>query len=79
MWLVALIVPYCVEMGQKRQNTLLREVRVGDFREKSARIGAKKSAKNENCKVTVYYAIASEFYECFFRFFKEVSEIDVIQ
>jgi len=52
---------------------------VGDFREKSARIGAKKSAQNENCKVTVYYAIASEFYECFFRFFKEVSEIDVIQ
>ena len=51
---------------------------MGDFREKSARIGAKK-AQNENCKATVYYAIASEFYECFFRFFKEVSEIDVIQ
>ena len=58
MWLVALSVPYCVEMGQKRHKRV-REVRVGDFREKSARIGAKKSAQNENCKVTVYYAIAS--------------------
>ena len=32
---------------------------MGDFREKSARIGAKKSAQNENCKVTPICAIAS--------------------